>query len=65
MAYKEGETFTTYCDKPYDRHTYKLVMKNGDEYLFDDYEVLRAAWWMKVELVEQVEILDSTRGKGF
>ena len=65
MAYKDGETFTTYCDKLYDRHEYKLIMKNGDEYVFDDYEVLRAAWWSKVGEVERVDILDCTSGKGF
>jgi hypothetical protein len=64
MAYKDGETFTTYCDKAYDRHTYKLNMKNGDAYLFEDYEVLRAAWWAKVELVHSVEVLDAP-GQGF
>ena len=64
MAYKDGETFTTYCDRAYDRHTYKLIMKNGDAYLFEDYEVLRAAWWAKVDEVEGVEVLD-TSGQGF
>ncbi len=64
MVYKDGGTFTTYCDKPYDRHTYKLVMKNGDEYIFDDYEVVRAAWWTKPDLVELIEVMEAS-GQGF
>ena len=45
MAYKDGETFTTYCDKDYDRHTYKLVLNNGKAVIIEDYEVVRSFWY--------------------
>jgi hypothetical protein len=39
-------------------------MKNGDAYLFEDYEILRAAWWAEVDKVHSVEVLDAP-GQGF
>jgi len=46
MAYKDGENFTTYCDKDYDRHHYKLVFENGKGIVFGDYDTLREYWCM-------------------
>ena len=65
MAYKDGEDFTTYCDKPYDRHTYKMVLKSGKEVIFEDYEMMRAHWFHWKPNCESIEILDETSGKGF
>ena len=39
------ETFESTCDKPYDRHLYQLVMKTGKVFMYEDYEMLRAAWF--------------------
>ena len=29
MAYKDGEVFTTYCDKPYTGNTYRMFFENN------------------------------------
>jgi len=65
MAYKDGENFTTYCDKDYDRHHYKLVFENGKGIVFGDYDTLREYWWMYRVKALRVEVLDITAGKGF
>lgn len=44
MAYKDGGTFTTYCDKPYNKHKYKLVLGCGKSLTFDDYDVVKTLW---------------------
>jgi len=65
MAYIDGGTFTTYCDKLYDRHHYRLVWKDGSSTEYADYEVIRYLWFQHNDMAERVEILDTTRGKGF
>ena len=37
--------FELSSDKPYDRHKYKVVMKNGNELVFDDYMSVQAFWF--------------------
>ena len=64
MAYKEGETFTTYCDKHYDRHTYRLVLNNGKSITFDSYEVMRYHWYQYRQHANCIEVLDRS-GEGF
>ena len=64
MAYKEGETFTTYCDKDYDRHTYKLVLSNGKSIVFDDYRTTTYHWYQYKEHASHIEVIDSA-GQGF
>ena len=65
MAYKEGEVFTSYCDRPYDRHTYKLRLKNGKSVVFDSYDLMKYHWYKWKGQCERVDILDATAGKGF
>ena len=38
---KKLKTFTSTSDLPYDRHTYKMVLKNGKSIVVDDYELVR------------------------
>lgn len=64
MAYKEGETFTTYCDKDYDRHTYKLVLLNGKCIVLDDYRTITYHWYNYKDHASHIEVLDSA-GQGF
>ena len=64
MAYKEGETFTTYCDKHYDGHTYRLVLNNGKSITFDSYEVMRYHWYKYRQHASCIEVLDRS-GEGF
>ncbi len=66
MAYKEGETFTTYCDKDYDRHTYKIVFNNGKSISFESYEVMRYHWYQWKVSCSHVEVIDTkVIAKGF
>ena len=64
-AYKDGSTFTTYCDKLYERHNYKLVAKDGQSTIIDDYGLLRALWYHYREILDHVEIVDAPQKKGF
>ena len=65
MAYKDGEEFTTYCDKDYDKHTYRLVWKDRSSTEYEVYELMRYFWYQHRQMAERVEILDCSRGKGF
>ena len=64
--------FTTYSTKPYDRHHYKIVFKNGKTMTVEDYESLRGLWYQFKDNVKNVEIIDpkakkpkKTGGGGF
>jgi len=52
--------FTNTSDAPYDRHRYKLIFKNKKAAIFDDYEVLRSAWfeWAGTKQLDRIEVLD-------
>lgn len=58
MAYKDGGVFQTYCDKPYDRHTYKLVLTTGKEVVHEDYDILRSLWFQRSSLCSHIEVVD-------
>ena len=61
MASKKPQTlktFTSTCDKDYDRHTYKLVLKNGKALVLQDYEMVRAYWYQYRVQLDSVEVLD-------
>ena len=57
MAYKDGEVFTTYCDKPYSTHKYKLVLKNGKAIVVEDYEQMKRTWYTYREHMDHVDVL--------
>jgi hypothetical protein len=63
MAYKDGETFTTYCDNPYDQNDYLVHLKDGREVRFSDYEELRSFWWQysKRDVLSHVTIVDKPK----
>ena len=66
MAYKDGETFTTYCDKDYDRHTYKVVLNNGKSIAFESYSQMRYQWYQWRNNCSHVEVIDTKIApKGF
>ena len=58
------KTFTCTSSAPYDRHTYKLHLKDGRTTIFHDYEQLRAYWMQTNQIMglSHVEVLDT---KGF
>ena len=74
MASKEPQlrVFTQTSDAPYDRHEYKLVLKNGKSIHLPDYESARNMWWNMCAMggCSHIEVVDpvkkkSSGGKGF
>ena len=58
MAYKDGEVFTSYCDKPYDMNKYKLVLKNGKAIVLEDYDQVRQLWYQFRTQMVRVDVVD-------
>ena len=58
MAYKDGANFTTYCDKPYDRHTYKVHVDGGDPIHVEEFDVARAVWFQLSPRCSTIEVVD-------
>ena len=54
---KKLKTFTCTCDKPYDRHTYKLILNNDKSVVLEDYEMVRQYWFQFKEHLKCVEVL--------
>ena len=63
MVYKDGGTFTTYCDKPYDQNHYEVHLTNGNVMTFDDYTEMRNFWFMHCQrgMLSQVFIVDKAQ----
>ena len=64
MIDNDLKEFKLTCEKPYDRHKYKLILKNGKAVIFEDYELLRHQWYQWRSEVDRVEVIDEG-GKGF
>ena len=58
MGNKQVRAFTSTCEKDYDRHKYKLVLKDGRELVLEDYEHARAYWHQFRTQLSHVEVLD-------
>jgi hypothetical protein len=61
------KTFNQTCDKPYDRHNYKLVYESGKEVIFDNYEDVQVTWFQHSgNFLSHIEVLDiKKKSKGF
>ena len=61
------KTFKQTCDKPYDRHDYKLVYEDGKEVIFDNYEDVQLTWFQRGGyFLSHIEVLDKKqKTKGF
>lgn len=57
--------FTQTSDLLYDRHDYKLFLKNGKPILFDNWEDAKYYWFEKVSLgnLDYFEVLDKKKQK--
>ena len=62
MAYKDGEVFKTYCDRPYDKHDYRIIWKDGTTDDFDNYDIMRYVWYQYKDRAERVIIVDPKKG---
>ena len=59
MAKRKLKTFTTTCPKDYDRHVYKIVLKDGKEFIVESYDQVRAYWSHQfARQLDHVEVLD-------
>lgn len=61
-------TFNQTSDKPYTRHNYRAVLKDGRNFMCQDYEYLSSFWCnfkSHMEYVEVIDIPEDTAGKGF
>lgn len=57
MANKKLESFTSTSKEDYDRHTYKLVLKNGKAIILEDYESARNLWYQFSKQMDHIEVL--------
>ena len=55
--------FTCTSKEPYDRHHYRLQFNNKKSIKFEDYELMRAAWfeWCNTGALSHVDVLDVTK----
>jgi hypothetical protein len=56
--------FKQTCDKPYDRHNYKLFYTNGDIKDFDNYEDAQLTWFQTPnQFLSHIEVIDKKKKK--
>ena len=58
MASKKLKTFALTSEKPYDRHTYKLVLNSGKAIVCPEYDMARAMWFQYNAHCKVIEVLD-------
>jgi len=60
------QTFKQTCDKPYDRHDYKVVYDDGKEIVFNNYEDVQITWFQHGgNFLSHIEVMDKKQSKGF
>lgn len=60
------QTFTCTSDAPYNRHSYKLYLKNDKTIIFDDYEEAQVYWFKHVQVpdyLDVIEVIDKPKRK--
>jgi len=62
--------FSQTCNKPYDRHHYKIVFTNGQSEVYEDYQVAHSKWFQSPgQFLSHMEVIDIKKekkaGKGF
>ena len=55
---KMTQTFTQTSDGLYDRHHYKIIAKNGDTIVVDNWAQAHEIWWNKGPILDRIEVLD-------
>ena len=61
------KSFTHTSDRPYKRHRYKVVTKEGKQVITDSWEKAQEMWWnTPKQFLSHIEILDNEEeSKGF
>ena len=49
--------------KEYDRHQYKVVGKNGESIVVDDYMSAQEIWWNRKVFLSHIEVIDRPKPK--
>ena len=59
------QVFESTCQKPYDRHEYVLVFKNGKKVKSDDYTTIRNMWfqWCGMGQCDRIDVIDISSPK--
>ena len=60
--------FTVSSDGLYDRHHYRVVSKNGDTTIVNNWEDAAIIWWNKKAFLSHIDVLDKPKPrnvKGF
>ena len=58
--------FEQTCNKPYDRHYYKVVLTDGQSKEYHSWEQVRLMWFQTPQYFKShVEVLDYKKSKGF
>jgi hypothetical protein len=62
--------FTQTSDAPYDRHDYEIVLKNGKNLIFNNWEDAHRYWWEKRQIPDFLDLINVkdkkvVRSKGF
>lgn len=48
-------TFQQTCDKPYDRHTYEVVLTSGKKLSFSFWEQVQEFWFMNSQMPDYLD----------
>tara|TARA_B100001063_G_scaffold235771_1_gene254754 strand:- start:300 stop:515 length:216 start_codon:yes stop_codon:yes gene_type:complete len=67
IAKNDPRYFSQTCDKPYDRHHYKIVCQTKS-FVVESWEEVQEYWWNNREFTESIiEVLDKpkSKSKGF
>ena len=67
IAKNDSRYFSQTCDKPYDRHHYKIVCQTKS-FVVESWEEVQEYWWNNREFTESIiEVLDKpkSKSKGF
>jgi hypothetical protein len=58
------EFFKQTCDKPYDRHDYKVIFDDGNQVTLDNYQDVQVLWFQRGgNFLTCVEVLDKKNKK--
>jgi hypothetical protein len=62
----DPQYFTETSDGLYDRHDYKIIGKNGESIVVDNWQTVQEVWWNRSAFLSRIEVLDQkNNGKGF
>jgi len=68
ISKSDPQYFTETCNKPYDRHQYKVVYHCGDygceHKIVDSWEEVKELWWNSIpQFISHIEVLDKKQKK--